>query len=54
MTFDTDERGHRQHWDMHFRRLEQTRTNIERERWETQIRTRYQQGREKFLSSRDS
>lgn len=43
-------------WDMHFRRLAQTRTNIARksyESWEAQIRTRYKQGREKFLLSRD-
>ncbi len=43
-------------WDMHFHRFEQTRTNIKRksyDKWETQIHTRFKQGREKMRCLRD-
>lgn len=43
-------------WDIHFRRLEQTRINIERksyEKWEAQIRARHSRGREKLRAAPD-
>ena len=44
-------------WDMHFRRLEQTRTNIKQKsykKWEAQIHKRYRRGRERRRYAREA